>query len=427
MKAKRWLCLILTLVMLTGSFCGCGDDETSIRDDDNDERSSSTTAPKDQDPTDPDAEPTDPITDPSNPDEPSAPSTDSGEQTNTLDMSRISDAGDFSEGLAFIRLDDSYEKTYCINKKGEVVFTLEGNYQCGTFHNGYAFVYDSPEYNVTNVYLCDTEGNLTSPADLGATSFVRVPYISGSQPYHCFFGDYILVIHTNSTFTGSTDELGILNCDLEYIVEPSAKLFDLYQNYYKHSNTKYYDGYLYRDGRYLDLRTGQEGTDLNNMYAEMNIQFQSDFWNFSSTKYIDQRNNSTAIDLSQYKETLDKAGSFENGTASLLFRSESATGVKYYFTIIDEDGQFKFDPYELPYATYSIYTDKNNYLLVKKTNTREGYTLSMYLFDESGIVAQVEKEYNGTYSFVSITDDVIRVNTFGNGNYFYTLDFEPLF
>lgn len=417
MKTKQWLSLLLTLVLFISILCGCDGNGSTLRDDENDDDRPTASTPKEDPPV-----PTDPTvpTDPDNPDVPSQP-------TNKINMSQISDTNDFSEGLAFVKLDGSREKTYCINKKGEIVFALDGNYNCGTFHNGIAFIYNSMQYGVTDVYICDTEGNLTSPADLGATSFMTAPFSTSAQSYDCFCGDYILVSKTTSTFAGSTYELGILNCDLEYIVEPSVELSELYTNHYKTRSTKYYDGYLYQDDRYLNLRTGEEGFDLQTMYSSILIQNPSDMWNHQDHVYKDERDNSIQIDLTQYDETLYRAGAFENGTAPLIFRSEGASGYQYFFTILGEDGQLLFDPYTLS-AEYSIVREGNTYLLWIKHNTREGYKLSMLLFDESGMQKQYEAEFPGSQCFISMADDVIRINTYTDGGYFYyTKDFEPLF
>ena len=429
MKLKQHLSLLLALALLIGTLCGCGGNDSTLHDDDDDDRRPSTSAPK-EDPTDP----TDPSvpTEPSNPDIPSQP-------TNKINMSQISDFGDFSEGLAFVKLEGTNDKTFCINKKGEIVFTLEGNYNCGTFHNGIAFIYNSMQYGVTNVYICNTEGNLTSPADLGGTAFLTVPYIYAAQPYDCFFGDYILITNTTTTFTGSATTLGIMNNELEYIVEPSEELYELYKNHYDTQRTQYYDGYLYQDNsnlyednRYLNLRTGEEGFDLQTMYDSIQIQNPSDLWkyqaNYNENGYKDERDNSVQIDLTQYEKTLYKAGPFENGTAPLVFRSEGATGYQVFFTIMDEDGQFQFEPYAISSIYYSIVRENNSYLLWIKHNTREGYKLSMLLFDENGQLKQYEEEFPGSQCFISMADDVIRINTYTDGGYFYyTKDFEPLF
>ena len=421
MKIRKWLSLLLALILLIGILCGCGSNDSTLRDDDDDDdRRPSASTPQNE-PTDPINIPTTPRT-PTEPVIPDAPSTPSSK----IDMSKISEANDFSEGLAFVKLSDIKDKTFCINKDGEIIFTLEGNYNCGTFHNGIAFVYDVMQYGKVDVLICDETGKLTSASDLGATAFVTIPYLYGAQSYDCHFGDYILVEKTTSTFAGSTDELGILNCDLEYVVEPSEGLFKLYRNYYKNQLTAYCDGYLILDHRYLNLRNGEEGDDIEQMYQNIQLQNQSDLWTYKNSKYIDIRDNVTKIDLTQYEETLYRVGSFENGTAPLLFRSVGASGYQYYFTILGEDGQFAFDPQPIS-SEYSIIRENNTYLLWNKTNTREGFNLSILLFDENGILEQYETEFSGSYCFVSLSDQIVRIDPYNGQNFYYTQDFEPLF
>lgn len=421
MKPYKRLSLLLALTLLIGTLYGCGGNNSTLHDDDDDDRRPNASTPKD-DPTDPNA-PSVPER-PDNPDNPSNPLN----PANKIQMSDISSAGSFSEGYAFVQLNNNRDIYYCINKRGEIQFQLDNMQNVYSFHNGYAFVTDQSGIS----YLCNTDGKLISAEDLGCSSFITARY-----------DDYILIVQTVSDFSGSTDSLGILNCNLEFIVEPSADLYKNFMRYYNGLYTHYLAGYMYNEGTCLNLLTGEENTDLNVMYKNAQVEHPSDLWVYQSypffwndgATYKDNRSGEIVIDLRQYKETLYLASEFENGTASLLFRTETAAGWDFYFTIINENGAFLYDPVQInsyPLSSnkpYYVERDGDYYLLEPITkNEGEEYTLMVIGKDGTSKQFSLIADH---YTHASIKDSVILVRDHKTDRddilTFYDLNGNPLF
>lgn len=396
MKFKQWFSLLLTLALLVGILCGCGGNGSSLRDDDDDNRPSAS-SPKDK--------PTTPAI--------------------KIQMSEISYAGSFSEGYAFVELNRNRDIRYCINKKGEIQFQLENVQSVSSFHNGYSFVTDKS--GIT--YLYNTEGKRISAEDFGCSSFITK-----------WTNDFIFIVKTVSDFSGSTDSLGILNYNLEFIVEPSADLYKKFMQYYNGNYTKYLAGYLYNEEKCLNLLTGVENTDLSTMYNNAQVDHPSDLWEYLSYPYYwtdgatykDMRTDEIVVDLRQYKDTIERAYEFEDGTASLLFRSDTATGRKDYFGVINEKGEFLFDPIELPSidsGDYLVEKDGDNYLLKASFMAyKPEYTIA--LVNKNGVIKQFTIK-SSRYLYVYLNDGVIQVHDtdsdYESTYTYYTLDMDPLF
>lgn len=163
-------------------------------------------------------------------------------------------ASSFSEGLAFVELSGEKGKTYCINKKGEIVFKLDidlsvnGNIYA-TFTNGLAYV---------NEGFCDTTGKVTKPADVGATSFGYAATLSEG---------YVLAEVVTSDYSNTNKKLGVLNTKFEWTVEPSENLYNEFANEYGSSTietSRFTEDYTVGDWYYnvglqkaLNLKTGE--------------------------------------------------------------------------------------------------------------------------------------------------------------------------
>lgn len=408
MKFKKRLSLLLALPLLLTLLCGCGNSKSLRNDDDNDRPSSS--KPKD-DPTNPDG------------------SDDTTKPVNKIQMDEISSAGTFVDGYAFVERKNKKDIIYCINKKGEIQFQLD-NFQSYTrFHNGYSFVTDKSG----TTYLCNTSGKKIYAEDFGCTNFI--------SRWH---DDFILIVNSVSDFSGSTDSLGILNYELEFIVSPSEDLYELFEPYYNDDstiyNTSYFAGHLYNEKSCLNLFTGEENTDLNTMYQNAQVEYPSDLWEYLSypsnwadgATYKDNKTGQTAVDLRQYKETINRAYEFEDGTASLLFLTDSAIERKNYFGVIDENGEFLFDPIELPKITRGEYfvTKDGDYYLLQSSFMAYETEYTIVLINKNGVSKQISIQ-SSRYLYVYIGDGVLLVvdqDKDYNSTYTYcTLEMEPLF
>lgn len=391
MKTTKRLSLLLTIALLIGILCGCGNKGSNSNGENIDSRPPNLSS------------------------------------TKKIQMSEIRYASTFSEDYAFVTLNENADIYCCINKSGEILFQLENMKEVRGFHNGYSFVTDKS--NIT--YLCTTKGELISAEDFGCTDFI----VKWSE-------DYIFVIKTISDHSGSTDYLGILSYDLEFIIEPSVELHKKFFKYYNKNFTNYFSGYLYNydEETCLNLLTGVESNNLSAMYKNAQVTHPSDLWEYleyprnwtDGATYIDNKTGKTAVDLREYKETIKRAYEFEDGTASLLFQSDSSTGRRYYFGVIDETGSFQFEPLELPNIESGEYfvTKDGNYYLLQSSAMAYKTEYTVVLINSNG----VSKQFNipsSQYLKVSLCDGVILVEDMDedyNSTYtYYTLEMNPLF
>lgn len=398
---KKTLALILTALFLL-SCSACGDNTPS------------TNTPN-------------PSTGSSNESSPAMPSTD----TESIIGQKLYATSVFSEGYCFVTVEDYDGPIHCIDKNGNIRFQVEKPYRVAhTFSNGLAVL-----YNTGDVVLCNTEGKITKPEDLGGTSFVIDCTLGREEIHHTvemFKDNYIFVERITTDYTGSKYELAVIDNELNFILDYSEQLYQIYNAPYTYGGCKYYDGYLYVYGeRYLNLRTGEEVTDnFDNFFSAITIEYDSDFWKYrqptSSKKYIyDYKTDSIVLDLSQH-ETLSDVGSFCNGIAPLIFHTPSANGLSYYFTLIGEDGVFKFDPVQLKGDFCRIRESNGKYIITTaEPNGMYDFTCYHTVFDETGLLAEAPEALSTTNE-ITFSDNVIIAYT-GNTYEFFNADFSPLF
>ena len=425
MKTRKWLSLLLTLILLIGILCGCGSNDSTLRDDDDDDyRRPSASIPNDG-----------PIT-PADPDDPAEP-TRPNQAPQTVDLSSIIDGTDFSEGKAFIRTAGS-DLTYCIDKEGNVLFTLDGEYICGTYHNGIAFVTCSYGKLAGMTYICTSDGQLITAEDLGGSYFKRAHIGAYGRTNENFFGDYILIEKHTFTSTPTKFELGILNCNLEYVVEPSEELYNVFNESFNNQVLLYGSVIVaipqysndWTGSKYLDLRTGVVETDYDIAISLMNITHESDFWQTSSYCYIDRRNNTVALDLNEQGSNIT-LGRFENGQAPITYYDRISQ--TRYFNIINESGQTLFEQYEIPLLntiTTSRCRSQNTYIVSTNEANEDSSYLTLMKITENGLVNKKSFPFAQTINtnFISLSDNIIRIAD-PNLNKIIYLDenLEPLF
>ena len=359
----------------------------------------------------------------------------------------ITNAWGYSNGYMFVQFDNSNEETYCIDKKGKIVFTLDGNYSCVIgFHNDIAAV---QECESKEIYLCDISGNLIAAEDVGGTAFM----LDSSEIIVNMFKDgYIPVKQTTTSYTGSTDKLGIIDPSLNFITEFDESFYeDFYESGYSAMALswygyveigEYYDGYIfitnsYGGGSYIDLRTGEISRDILEMYYSINLKNKSDMWRIEREFYkeelyfYDIRDNSerfehtSVMDLDIYFDTIKfPCGYFDDGYCPVIMEVEdSNTGTEYFFGIIKENIEnrweiFCFEPVNLNcHYEPEVYRANDKFLVTSGAR--------FVIFDTQGVITDKDV-YLGTIMPELFSDDVIIVCD--DDKYFpCTLDFEPLF
>lgn len=350
------------------------------------------------------------------------------------EMSRISYASDFCNGFAFVQLDKSPSTTYCINKYGQIKFTLPGDYAPVIgFHNGIAAIKKRSAPHKNMVYLCDMSGHLTSAKDLGATEFLT------DRP-DAFADGYIFAITSTKTEADTIYALGILNTELKYVVEPSESLYSLYMSSY--DNSKYYDGYLFqadewnKTDHYIDLRTGKEETGSQNLFTKINPDHPSDFWSMyrdqEDVYFCDFRypqNTDTAV-IGPIECAGVFAGRLEyhNGVCALNYVVGNPGNSEGYFTLLSEDGRHLFVPVKTDLAYSKVISDQGLHLVFSARNSvyKEKYAM-LQLFDCNGLVGELKYPISRLSPTISFADGVIQVFDENDRYTFYGADLEPLF
>lgn len=323
----------------------------------------------------------------------------------------------FNENLAFVKTDNEF---FCIDKKGKTVFTLKKAYTPLTdFNNGVALLEDESNES----FICDKKGNLTPITSCGATSLLKTDYLS-----QMLKDDIIPVIKETTGFSGSSAELGILNSKGEMTVPFSSDLFDKYSNGYTTNGAWYYNGYMIfaRDNSF-NLRTGEIKENL----SDLPLKNRSDFWTLDSDGIVyDDRysrySQNAILNLSQYAGSL-YSSRFRNGVCGIIFNVRSAVNnnISLYFTVIDESGNFLFEPVNLNCSSAKFQQDGDTFLISGKANT----TSVFVAFDKNGKTGEYSTNINDLCSLY-LSDGVIEFNNFSTSSElhtYYDMSFKELF
>ncbi len=363
----------------------------------------------------------------------------SSEQTgnvNKIDKSKITSARPFSEGKTFVKYTgiDNMATEYCIDKDGNILFSL----QLGTlnespgFYNGIA-TFRSPDFE--GVCFCDEKGNITTPADLGADEFL-FDVFPETDPGLFFVDGYFFARKTESSFEGNVHKAAIYNSKFEKVVDFSTELFGLYTKYIEEHECLYYEGYLYyleqgEDDEMLfnclDIRTGKESHDYQEILNKVSIKYPSMFWQYdwdgTTYKYVNMLTGETVIDLNKYS-TISSVGNFKNGLAPIFFEVRDDVGTTNYFTLLKEDGSFAFDPIKID-SPWGSYESNGVYLI---TAFIDNNTSMLLTFDVNGKIAETICTLGnpGNCSF-KFSDGVINVDGRYDGFEFYDINLQPLF
>ena len=337
---------------------------------------------------------------------------------------------EYSDGYAFVKLDDDKKNTYCIDKNGNVKFKLEGEYwvKCG-FQNGYAFLEHSDD---NSRYLCDENGKLVSPEDVGATDFV---YDNKEERFAAMLADgYIMVKRETVTYTETFIEYGIMNTNWEMVID-----------YWNEETcvTNSFDGYrkgvlYYRYGgdkiAFFDIHNhdGLLNEDWNEFFV-MTDSRQSDFWWCDDSCAFDHM-DLELFNLDVHGSNVEFFDGYENGFAPVKLRIED----EVYFSEVDEENNLQFEPVCVgkhdSLAGYGVYYhgyDNGKYLVSYKN--RDDDTLALFLFDETGLIKQYKMD--GFYTVEGFSDERVVIGIKDVDDVFdspkeyivLTTDFEPAF
>lgn len=332
----------------------------------------------------------------------------------------ITAASSFSEGLAFVCVDNNQEKTYCINKDGYIVFELDEKLSVNgeiydKFTNGFAVL---NAYSSNENILCDTKGNTKTPEDIGVTNFCEL----GLE------GGYLIVEKITSDYSSSKKEMGVMNTNFEWVVDLSESIYNEIggiETLPLNTSSFYYNDICYFDycEKCLNLKTGEVSNSVD-------FELPSNLWQpYTDCTYRDYNEN-TVLDLSNV-DNLTSVGKFIKGKAPVKFYNEQSG--TYFFTVIDEAGEFLFEPIEAD-TIYNISFD-GEYIVIISDIVRSNKNLKCY--DTKGTLlgqldtSTIAKNYSYT---CEVSDGVITVwagynnlQTYSSKGYYFNPDFTELF
>ena len=353
------------------------------------------------------------------------------QQSNKVNLDiGFTSVNNYSNGLLFATARQTYN-LYCIDKQGNINYILEGKndkyYKDSYHYNGeYVFLLEY-SYDSNRAYrkpvLCDDTGKLVFPSDIGANYFyaITTDYRDYNNNFdYMFTQGYIFAIKQTSNFSGTKNELAILNAKLEKIIDFSEAAYSLFYNEFGGCYGSYYrDGYFQVDSKYYDLNTLTEYTE-DEVLNRIVVENESDFWKWKNNKAYDLKGD-IKVDLSQY-DTIAHITDFQNGMAGVLFKTDVL-----YFSIVDEKGTLLFEPvktdiistpgYGTPYVSY----DNGNYV-VYGVNSKE---YSFYSFDVNGLIATMHLDTEA-FTYAQLSDGVIVIRESSMIS-LYNMKLEPLF
>lgn len=316
----------------------------------------------------------------------------------------ITSASLFSDGLAFVCIDNDDQTTYCITKEGYIVYQIDNEFistvNVQTYVGGLILI---------NGKLYDTQGNVTNPEDLGVTQFYDF----------AFEGGYIIADIITADYSSTKKELCVFGKNLDVIIAPSEELYLAVEDSITRSSETYYyqdTVYFQQNDCFLNLKTGEISEDAP-------FEIPSSMWKVTSEGYI--FDETVYLDVKKY-ENINSISGFNNGKATIEFYNKDAK--LYFFSLIDEEGNLLFDPIQSS-EKVAILTEYDGYDTIivypyKNCQNVKSYNTKGKLLGELDRTSSKE-----TWIF-DVGDGVIRVR-YGSPYHtyysYYNSDFTPLF
>lgn len=336
------------------------------------------------------------------------------EHTGKKIKGEITAASVFSDGLAFVCLDGNKEKAYCIDKQGNIVFELENKIQSAfgeifnKFENGYALIDGG---------ICNTKGDITYPKDVGATEFFGI----------ALKGGYIIATKVTADYSTSKQEIGIMNTDFEWVVQPSETIYnevceDLWTTSALNTQSFYANGLVYFDGskKYLNVKTGEvsDSTDIN---------IPSENWIYYTDYTFRNGNEEVMVDLNHLDNISGTCNnSYKNNKVPVIFNNQQVG--KLFWSLVNEKGELLFIPVEttdffsgLMDFSWVKFDGENTVFYAKSMNKLSSFNSKGELSGEMSV-----EDLSAGY----IEDGIILLISGGMNSkkcHYYNADFSPLF
>ncbi|MBQ3202064.1 MAG: hypothetical protein IJN04_06005 [Clostridia bacterium] len=397
-RARKLLAFVLAMVMLwVLTACGVGDSSDGKKEK---SRENTTTTTKVAD----------------NSENSNDTDTDEVEHTGKKIEGPFCGASVFSEGLAFVAVDKN--KTYCINKEGYIVFELDmrlygihGEID-EVFHNGVAILNNG-------AYVCDKMGRLTSAEDLGVTTFYD----------DALAGGYILADKITASFDSTKKEVGVLNTSLEWVVEPNEELYNQIGEHLTWAMNRthyYYNDYLCIREMFEDASVGYLNLKTGEFVTEAPFEIPSHGWVVYTDETYRIGQETIVLDMSHHTN-VSEIHPFDKGLACVEFHNSDAN--TYYFTMINEKGEFLFEPVALDIqeSVKTVNYDGKDTVLITLGSLSDQMALCYNLKGELLGKKQIEDSFD-SYYFYYAEDVVMWIDSHGmvgSDIVFLNTDFTP--
>lgn len=334
---------------------------------------------------------------------------------------KIINSSNFSHGLALVCVEGDGNKTYCINKKGNIVFEIEDTYHTSILIDNISTITDS--YVLYDNAIYDLKGNVTVPEDFGVTKFYGI----------ALEGGYILAENVVADFSSTKKELCVFDEEFNLIIQPSEELYSAVEGVLDSldsilTNSYYYNDFVYfcnydnhKDNScYLNLKTGE-------ITYEAPFELPSSQWTTYDSCYMEKIDPNNAenirLDLREY-DNIYTLGKFKNRKAPIIFINNDINAS--FFTLIDEQGNFQFEPVQAPTSSTIKYDGLDTIIFIYGRNGR-----SVRSYNSKGeFLGELENDNIYKSYYFDISDGVIRIytsNTSSDEILFYNPDLTPLF
>ena len=323
-------------------------------------------------------------------------------------------ATNFYEDYAFVSFLNG--GAYIIDNAGNLKFSLgDLRYTVSDFRfsNGLCFIpsLDAP------MYLIDTQGNKHYAEDFGGTEL----YLNREL----LAGGYFVVDRVISTFDGAAYESAIYNTNMELVQAYSTELYQIFHEIFGESyNTSFYNGYLVNrtrsDGYLPDTEAYHIATNTVCTVKDIVPEHKMDLAYYSEKRM--QSGDAVILDLSQYTTLYRIEYIGDLGIAA--FRNEEGD---CFFTVIDTEGNFKFDPINYGQYNYCKYYINKNIIVTETHSSQYNSTaVQINAYDwEGNLLGSLDLTARPTISLGidSLLIAVYENNTIG----YYDFNLKPMF
>lgn len=329
----------------------------------------------------------------------------------------FSHSSNFSHGLALVRIEGDENKTYCINKKGNIVFEI--NEKASYLNPLLTPITFNGSYMLFRGKLYDTKGNVTTPEDVSVTKFYGI----------ALEGGYILAENVVADFSSTKKELCVFDEEFNLIIQPSEELYTTVEEALDSvdsilSSSYYYNDYVYfsisDNSCFLNLKTGE-------ITYEAPFEIPSSQWTTYDSCYMEKNdpsdpnnNENIRLDLREY-DNIYELGEFKNGKAIIKFYNQDIDAC--FFTLIDEQGNFQFEPVQAPTRS-TIKYDGLDAIIVEYGQNVKSYN------SKGEFLGEWENDNMYKSYYFNVSDGVIIIyggNTSTDEAFFYNTNFTPLF